>query len=80
VMESFHHEQLPVYRIMELIHQCRGFGNVGICKQDMPARLLPLYPSVYPLSILFSRETFNVFNEPSQPLSQRAVEALSSIA
>ena len=63
VMESFHHKQLSVHRIVELIHQRRRLGNIGIRKQDVPARLFPLYPFLYPLSIVFSGEAGDLLNE-----------------
>ncbi len=39
----------------------------------MPARLFSLYPPVHPTSIVFSRQAPYLFNEPSQPLPERAV-------
>ena len=68
MMKPLHHEQFPVDGIVNLIHLSRRFGNVGVVKQDVPARLLPFYPSAYSTAIVFARETFNLLTEPSQPL------------
>ena len=72
-MESFHHKQLSVYRIVELIDQRRRFGNIGIRKQDVPSRLFPLYPFSHPLSIVRSCQIRYFFDESSQPLPQLSV-------
>ncbi len=73
MMEPFHHEQLPVHRIMELIYWRGRSGNVGIVIKGVPSRLFPFYPFSYPLSVVFSGETGDSLDESSQPLSQRPV-------
>ena len=78
-MESFHHEQFPVYRIMELIHQCRGSGNVGIRKQNMPSWLLALYPFSHPHPVFFSPKMRHLFSKSPQSLRKRpAVRGFAS--
>ena len=67
------HEQLPIHGIVELVNQRRRPWNVGIFKQDVPSRLLPVYPLMHALSILLSCECCDLLYEPSQPLTQRSV-------
>ncbi len=73
MMEPLHHEELPVHRIVKLIYWRGRKGNVGIRKQDVPSRLFPLYPFLYPLPIVFSGEAGDLFDESSQSLRKRPV-------
>ena len=65
VMKALHHKQLSVYRIVKLIHQRGRLWNIGIRKQHVPSRLLPLYPFSHPLSILHSRQMRHLFRKSS---------------
>ena len=73
MMKPFHHKQLPVHHIVDLVDRRGRLWDVGIVKQDLPPRLFPLYPFPHSLTIVRSRQMCHIFDESSQSLPQRAV-------
>ncbi len=55
VMKAFHHKQLSVHSVVELVYQRRRPGDIRIFKQNVPSGLFLLNPFPHPTPILLSR-------------------------
>ncbi len=51
MMEAFHCEQFPLDGVMRLIQERAGHGHLRVFEHRIPARLLLLEPTPYPLPI-----------------------------
>ena len=71
MMESFHHEQLPVDGVVGLIQPRAGHRHPGVCKHQIPASLLVLKPWPYALAIGRSSRGGHMVGKATQPLAQR---------
>jgi hypothetical protein len=71
MMESLHHEQLPVVGVVGLIQQRAGHWHPGVCEHRIPASFLVLKPLAYVLTIGCSSRGGHVVGKATQPLAQR---------
>jgi hypothetical protein len=71
MMESLHHEQLPVDGVVGLIQQRAGHRHPGVGEHCVPARLLVLKPLPYTLAIGRSSRGGHVVGKVAEPLTQR---------
>ena len=70
MVESLHHEQLPVDGVVGLIQQRAGHRHPGVCKHRIPAGFLVLKPLPYALAIGRPRRGGDVVGKVAQPLAQ----------
>ena len=70
-MEAFHHEQLPVDGVMDLIEQGARHRHLGVCEDRIPARLLVLKPASDARAVGRPRRVGDVVGKVAEPLPQR---------
>jgi hypothetical protein len=71
MMKAFHGEELPLDGIMRLIEQGARHGHLRVCEHRVPACLLVLHPTPYPLAIGRPRRGGDMSGEVPQPLAER---------